>query len=423
MALRPETLARWRPSALRRRMDERLRRSLIGSAGDALLAFDGELVHLESARRVPLDGGEPPPADALARAARELLPAAGRPRPAVLLLAPAEFVATAASLPGVGPEDLAPALALQADSLLPGCERELELAARAAPGGGDRHVALWMLRERLDALFAAFAGRGLELAAVRPRVLALCADEGPAAALDRDGRHETAVGLRDGALTAWEQVLRGDLDDAGTAAQWREAAAAAGPAAGSAAGSADDYLGRARRGAAGAFFPAGALAARRRARRGRRAGMAAAAAAAALLLLSLPFAVQMAERRSALARLEAARGLSAEARADRAVVVRFESEWGPVNDFPRQPVRQALYRLQSVLGGERLSSLELSDGLIRIQGTSTDPQAILQRLEQDPMFAEAVFSRATSNDRYFIELRLGAVSFEAYMVRHFPDAI
>ena len=113
--------------------------------------------------------------------------------------------------------------------------------------------------------------------------------------------------------------------------------------------------------------------------------------------------------------------MSAEARADQAVVVDFENQWGIFNDFPDQQVREALYQLQEVLAAERLSSLELSDGLIRIQGTSSDPQAILQRLEQDPMFTEVVFSRATNNTRYYIDLRLASVNFEGYLVRYFPD--
>ena len=85
------------------------------------------------------------------------------------------------------------------------------------------------------------------------------------------------------------------------------------------------------------------------------------------------------------------------------------------------PTRAGSLLPSEVLAGEQLSSLELSEGLIRIQGTSSDPQAILQRLEQDPLFTEVVFSRATSNTRYYIDLRLATVNFEAYRVRHCPD--
>jgi hypothetical protein len=65
--------------------------------------------------------------------------------------------------------------------------------------------------------------------------------------------------------------------------------------------------------------------------------------------------------------------------------------------------------------------LEISEGLFRIQGISQDPQALLERLEQNPMFAEVTFARATNNNRYYIDLILSTVNFEAYMVRYFPD--
>ena len=45
----------------------------------------------------------------------------------------------------------------------------------------------------------------------------------------------------------------------------------------------------------------------------------------------------------------------------------------------------------------------------------------MERLEQNPVFTEVVFSRATNNSRYYIDLRLNTVNFEAYMVRYFPD--
>jgi len=53
---------------------------------------------------------------------------------------------------------------------------------------------------------------------------------------------------------------------------------------------------------------------------------------------------------------------------------------------------------------------------------SQEPQAILERLEQNPMFTEVVFSRATNNSRYYIDLRISTVNFEAYMARYLPDA-
>jgi hypothetical protein len=149
--------------------------------------------------------------------------------------------------------------------------------------------------------------------------------------------------------------------------------------------------------------------------------LAAAVLSGVLLVAASPFITQTLELQMATARLDSNRAMSVEAREDQAVVVDFENRWGPINDFPDQDVATAMFQLQEVLAGEQLSSLELSEGLIRIQGTSSDPQAILQRLEQDPMFTEVVFSRATSNTRYYIDLRLATVNFEAYMVRYFQD--
>ena len=142
---------------------------------------------------------------------------------------------------------------------------------------------------------------------------------------------------------------------------------------------------------------------------------------ASLLLLSvIPFVGQSIERTSLVASLEAQRALSSGARQDQLVVINFENEWGPINDFPVQQIRESMFTLQSVLSPDRLSSLEISEGLFRIQGISQDPQALLEQLEQNRMFAEVAFSRATNNNRYYIDLRLSTVNFEAYMVRYFP---
>lgn len=147
-------------------------------------------------------------------------------------------------------------------------------------------------------------------------------------------------------------------------------------------------------------------------------------AVVALMLFAagIPFIRQSLEFRSLAAELESQLNFSFEARQDQAVVVNFDNEWGPLNDFPDQRIREAMYTLQSVLSPDTLSSLEVNEGLIKIQGTSAEPQALLQRLEQDPMFTEVVFSRATNNSRYYIDLRLSTVNFEGYMVRYFPDS-
>lgn len=140
-----------------------------------------------------------------------------------------------------------------------------------------------------------------------------------------------------------------------------------------------------------------------------------------MLLSAIPFLAQTLQLRSAQAELADSRALAADARADQQAVVAFENEWGAIDDFPDQDIRQAMFTLQEALVPDQLTALEVSEGLISIEGTSNDPQAILQRLEQDPLFTEVVFARATNNTRYYIDLRLSPVNFEGYMRRYFPD--
>jgi hypothetical protein len=337
-------------------------------------------------------------------------------------LAPSEFAATQQNMPGMTGTNLRSAITLQRDSILPACDDTLALAtANENPTGNV--IALWTHADQLSDLFDAFAQYGLTLAAIAPRILALSAHAKPENLLDDDGSHTTFVRNRQGVLEQWLQIKNDELKEQAYAEQWQAELAQFESEAIQRADKLSSYTATGSRSIepAYAFFPAGSLAISRKAQRGRKLKLAAAVLAGILLVAALPFITQTLELQMATARLDSNRSLSVEAREDQTVVVDFENRWGPINDFPEQDVATAMFRLQEVLAGEQLSSLELSEGLIRIQGTSSEPQAILQRLEQDPMFTEVVFSRATSNTRYYIDLRLATVNFEAYMVRYFPD--
>jgi hypothetical protein len=62
------------------------------------------------------------------------------------------------------------------------------------------------------------------------------------------------------------------------------------------------------------------------------------------------------------------------------------------------------------------------EGELQIEGESADPQSLLQSLEREPMFTGVDFARATSNNRYYIEMRLSTVDFADYHARYFPEA-
>ncbi len=400
-------------------------RELLRRVDASLLVFGKQMLHVESGNRIelPPDAGAPNAvaieAESLAGAARGLL--GGEDEHAILLLLPpAEFVATESELPGVSGENLHSALRLQMENVLPALDQELELAVHESEPGAQ--IALWMKSSRINALQAAFAAKDLFLAAVKPRIL-----HSPAARsglVDADGAGPTfAQSTAAGVLRQWKHVDAADLEDGQFAEQWDSELRAASAGKSQRVESLEQYAANLDRQAHAdyCFFPQAAVARCRREERRRHLLRASAALGVVAALACAPFAWQQVRIMELSAQLESRRELSTLARADRDVVVDFENRWGAVTDFPEQDVREAMYTLQRVLRPNRLSDLEVSEGEIRIQGTSEDPQSILQQLEQDPAFAEVVFSRATNNDQYHIDLRLAETNFEAYMARYFPD--
>ena len=407
------------PPALRRLLFADPGQELLRGVDASVLLFGDRMLHVETGNSAAYQPGErTTAAETIAACARGLL-GTGKERSILLLLPPGEFAATPVEMPGVSGDNLRSAVLLQAESTLPAMEEPLELAVHSSEDGPQ--IILWMRSGQLHALHRAFAAEGLFLAAVKPRILHSQAAN--AGIVDSDGASFTFAHSAAGALRQWKHVEAEDLAQEAFAQQWeaelRAATGAAPPRVESLVECAtaldreahSDY----------SFFPAEAMAICRRREQRRQFLRGAAAVGVVALLGAIPFILQQIESGSLNRQLESRRELSAPARADREVVVDFENRWGALNDFPDQTVRDALFALQSVLSPNRLSDLEITEGIIRIQGASEDPQSILQRLEQDPMFSDVTISRAISNDQYYIDLRLTEVNFEAYMARYFPD--
>ncbi len=396
---------------------------LLKKVDATLLVFDQYVVHVESglSNQFQETAGDLDP-NRLAIACKHLL-AEQQKEPSVLLLFPPdEFVATRQVMPGIGKDNLVSAMELQSENLLPTFTDSVALAVNPeSADGGVEHIALWITNERLTQLFDAFQQQDIFLVAIKPRLLNI-EDTSTDCFVDEDQNCVTAVNVIDGVISNWWHVNKLDFENESYVQQWQQVVENAALRK-SEYTSSKAYLSGSNNhcNQVYTFFPSGALSARRRVERGRKLLIGASVVASLLLLSVIPFVGQSIERTSLVASLEAQRDLSSGARQDQLVVINFENEWGPINDFPVQQIRESMFTLQSVLSPDRLSSLEISEGLFRIQGISQDPQALLERLEQNPMFAEVAFSRATNNNRYYIDLRLSTVNFEAYMVRYFPD--
>lgn len=424
-------------------------RSLPGDA-TVLLVHDGRVYDTANSRWCSADPeGDPA---ALAEAAAELLAHhvesvqndAGRSgtaqyqRGVVLLLPGDAFIATTVTLPGVTPDAVRSALQLQADTLLPGHERDLSLAVNPGRHPDDfNETALWMDRRDLDELFRAFANQGLFLAAVMPRVLAAAADHHAVIVEDHDAAYVNCVYWHNGAVRQWLQIDRQDLEQEAFREQWQEQVDALGVVTGkdSRPGEradirritlqhADDYLqsGNALQPLAEyCFFPAGADAVRRKLQQGQRLALAAAAVLLLAVLATLPFLVQGFQGWRLDRALEAERERAADARGNQQVVRDFEAQWGVFIDYPDQDMINVLMALQNVISPNVLSAIEVDEGYIAIEGESADPQSLLEQLEQHTLFTEVDFGRATSNNRYYIEMRLTTADFPAYYEWHFPE--
>ena len=410
------------PPKLRTLLVPDSRQELLDEVDECLILFAGTLYRLADASSAVVE--EQADAGQLARAAAQLLGDAGQDSSVLLLLPGEEFVAVSAELPGISADNLASALHLQSDSLLPACEEPLALAVHADPAdNAEQHIVLWMRQQRLDELFTAFSEQGLFLAAVRPRLLSVLPGDEEIRVLDQSPAGMTTAIARNARLNQWLAFSAIDSEQPEFVEQWQQELKSHPAARRLELTCAEDYLKHVSpaSGAAYSFFPAGALAARHRVQQGRRLRAALMSVAAVLVIAALPFLWQTFQLGAAQRSLDESRRLAASARADQAVVVAFENEWGAVSDFPDQNIGDVMYALQNALAPDQLTGLEISEGLISIEGNSENPQGILQKLEQDPLFTEVVFARATNNNRYFIDLRLSPVNFEGYFRRYFSE--
>ncbi len=403
-------------------------RDLIKKIDASFILHGDKLVHLESREMLDLAQNDAKSVAVACAQILDKLPTEQQKDSAVLLLLPARyFVATTIRMSGITKESLTAALRIQSDSILPSFEESLSLAINPdSANHAEEYLALWMTETTLTDFFVAFEEKGLFLAAIKPRLLNVNSgkkDETLTTIVDVDDNSKTCAVVDNGVVRKWRHVHKQDLEQEIFQEQWQQSLLADSSGNSIELHDVRDFLSFADSEANQdyCFFARGALNATRKTERGKRAIAAAAAVVAMLFLATIPFILQSLEFRSLAATLELQRNMASDARQDQAAVVSFENEWGLISDFPEQGIREAMFTLQDILRLDNLTSLEVSEGLIKIQGASNEPQTILQRLEQDPMFTEVIFSRATNNSRYYIDLHLSAVNFESYMLRYFPD--
>jgi hypothetical protein len=414
-------------------------RQLLSSI-DTTLALHGDLLvncANGETRRLSADG-EPELARRLARAARSLLPKREQAPHILLLLPPSHFIATRFKLALQGESLLRSALSLQAPSLLPAFDEALLLAVSGQRGEG---VALWYPAAQASALYQAFAGEGLQLVALQPRVLAAAATLPDASGLllDEDAQQLTLVQVQDGVVRAWHAMHRRDLADPELKSQWEAELAALGsdsPLPDAAAAQpaaviqplAQSWWTALRQEPAAlpgyAFHPAGALERGRQLLAQQQRRRLALAAGVVVGLLILPFvsnALRIALLQREVAALQEA---SSEARRSQSAVYQLEEVWGPLADYPRQDVGSLLLTLNGLME-HSLTSFTLNKGVVDISGYAADPALLIEQLAELEQFHGVGQSRGTSGggnatrgDRFGIRMQVSGVDFPAYESRY-----
>jgi len=392
--------------------------NLLKQVNILLLVFNDRLYNLNNGtwRTLDINATRADPSQ-MAAAAAALLQPSNNSHGVLLLLPAHEFLATTATLPGVGRDSMKAALQLQSHALLPGYEADLALAVNIHEHKTDSpDVAIWITEQRMNELFRAFSDRNMLLAAVMPRMLACAADGGDVVIEDSDLHTLSRIHYRNGVVLSWLQTSRIDLKQDAFLQQWQQLSQADDVRAADNMNfaSAEDYLAMSEQIVADreySFIPAGAEALKSQLQKGKRIGIFAAAAVLVVLIGLVPFLMQSIQARSLLATLERQQEMANNARSDRDVVRAFEQEWGAFTEFPRQDLNNTLLRLQEVISPGVLASLEVDEGFIKLEGDSPDPQSLLEQLEQTEIFTEVDFARATSNTRYFIDLRMSTEIF------------
>ncbi len=407
---------------------------------DASLLIDADsLIHLDSGRRQPISGVEENKfsADAIAKAAADLLAAEADIKLVTLFLPFAQFIATPFSLPNIGQDNMIGVLQLQSSKLLPGVEQDMVVVANVSENAkGDYcDVALWLSARVIDSLFQSFDKAGLLLGCLLPRPLVFVNDLVEHLRIyDYGALNHLIVDWHDNAILGWNQVTSSDLESVPFREQWqqvkgntefRECLELTVP---------DELEKRlpftpdiARH--SYCFHPTQAVNSYTKTWRRKRKVIFTLLACLGVFLISLPLLKVSVQDVYAQKKLQQLQQRTSSLRKIKYRVNEFEAEWAVFNEFPVQDVNKILQTFEEILPANTwLTSFDMKNGFVEIEGYTSEPAVIFEIIEKNSLFSQVAFSKATSrrggkvDKEYFaIRCRLAGVDVESYLTKYFSS--
>jgi hypothetical protein len=396
---------------------------------ESILVYEESLLHVGAGRHCLLSESDDTQHDLnpgrLAEAARSLLPDTTTEQSLALFLPAHEFVATRVHMPGVAADKLYNAVRLQQPMLLPGLNVPLLLAVGSRHDAQHDCLALWFSSTRADALYQSFFAQGLFLSAILPRSLAAFTNENEARAIEDIDRctRVFAAGHADN-LQHWLYVTAKDYEQDAFRAQYeqqRDKAAA------NALVLADiDAWERCPAPSPAVFRyaarPQGAEREQQQRRQNKRwRTMRRVAFMAVLLIVAGGLALWLFKHQQE-SHLERLKAQTTDVSRLRAEILQIEEITGPVVKFPKVDVVDILTKLNTLLPMDSwVTALKISEGMVEIEGNSSEPTMLLEALVQEPGFADVAFSRPTQGRNFGISFRLVGFDVPAYIKEYFPS--
>ncbi len=388
--------------------------ALLKKSNVSLLVFNNSIINLATGASCHLseefDGTAQSgnTAQSIALAAQKIIPKNIK-TPAITLFLPAnEFIATSYQLPKIDRQRIVPVLHYQQSELLPACTDSL-LVVASTHSNHHENKALWFSKKRSEQLFATFKDHRSILLAIFPASFLFSvnnkSDDIVYCEQGKDYLLVTQFAQQN--LRHWDFYIQSDLTITEFDQQFKEQWQAHYPhcpfANKNIIANKDTFLAHIDKFQPNkdyAFYPPQAKHLIQKEHQRRKMRRFVFMACFICLLIALPFVKNSLDYRQVnqnyLMRLQQTEGV----RSERENVLNYEQKWLAFEQYPQHDLYQMMLKINRLIPKDSwLSSFELANGVVEIEGYSPSPSKLLELLAQQKEFDNAAFNQNIRSER------------------------